>query len=229
MRKELLSATCFCIALTAMAQIAQHGGGKAWTTGDIFQKGGPTGRAPRDYLWSPDNVSVTYLSEDTEHGQPDDVISVNAAEGIASVLVPKTRLEAIYGTANDERDRDHRARYNQSSYSWSPGGQRMLFDNTGTLWLYDLAKSTAVQVANTGSGSGDDPKFSPDGKLISFIRDHNLHVITLAGSRDAAVTSTTPETLLNGEVDWVYEEELDVRSNYFWSPDSKTHRLSADG
>ena len=61
MRKQLLSATCFCIALTAMAQIAQHGGGKAWTTGDIFQKGGPTGRAPRDYLWSPDNVSVTYL------------------------------------------------------------------------------------------------------------------------------------------------------------------------
>ena len=125
------------------------------------------------------------------------------------------------GPANDERDRDHRARYNQSSYSWSPDGQRMLFDNTGTLWLYDLAKSTAVQVANTGSGSGDDPKFSPDGKLISFIRDHNLHVITLAGSRDAAITSTTPETLLNGEVDWVYEEELDVRSNYFWSPDSK--------
>jgi len=28
-------------------------------------------------------------------------------------------------------------------------------------------------------------------------------------------------TTLNGEVDWVYEEELDVRSNYFWSPDSK--------
>jgi hypothetical protein len=29
------------------------------------------------------------------------------------------------------------------------------------------------------------------------------------------------QVLLNGEVDWVYEEELDVRSNYFWSPDSK--------
>jgi dipeptidyl-peptidase-4 len=27
--------------------------------------------------------------------------------------------------------------------------------------------------------------------------------------------------VINGEVDWVYEEELDVRSNYFWSPDSK--------
>ena len=27
--------------------------------------------------------------------------------------------------------------------------------------------------------------------------------------------------LLNGEVDWVYEEELYSRSNYFWSPDGK--------
>jgi dipeptidyl-peptidase-4 len=30
-----------------------------------------------------------------------------------------------------------------------------------------------------------------------------------------------PETL-NGEVDWVYLEELETRSNYFWSPDSKS-------
>ena len=29
------------------------------------------------------------------------------------------------------------------------------------------------------------------------------------------------ENMLNGEVDWVYAEELDVRSNYFWSPDGK--------
>jgi dipeptidyl-peptidase-4 len=35
-----------------------------------------------------------------------------------------------------------------------------------------------------------------------------------------AAPAASPATL-NGEVDWVYEEELDVRSNYFWSPDSK--------
>jgi dipeptidyl-peptidase 4 len=35
------------------------------------------------------------------------------------------------------------------------------------------------------------------------------------------VAATRPtRSTLNGEVDWVYEEELDVRSNYFWSPDS---------
>ncbi len=217
----LLLAGCFAVAMTTVAQSTPHGGGKSWTVSDIFQKEGPTGEAPHEYSWSPNGAAVTYLSEDTEHGQPDDVITVNATSGAASVLVPEAKLAAIYGAENDERDRDHRSRYGQSSYFWSPDSKRMLFDNTGTLWLYDLAAATAVKAANTGSGSGDDPKFSPDGKLISYIRDHNLHVMALEGRRDTAVTNTTQDTLLNGEVDWVYEEELDVRSNYFWSPDSK--------
>ena len=224
MRHLFLLASSLVIAVSSLAQSAPapHGGGKAWTNAEIWKKNGPTGKAPRDYLWSPDGATVTYLSKDTQHGQPNDVIAVNSASGAASVLVPQTKLAAIYGASNDERDRDHRARYGQSSYIWSPDSKRMVFDNTGVLWLYDLAKGTAVQAASTGAGSGDDPKFSPDGSRISFIRDHNLHVLTIAGHQDAALTNTPQNTLLNGEVDWVYEEELDVRSNYFWSPDS-TH------
>jgi dipeptidyl-peptidase-4 len=38
-------------------------------------------------------------------------------------------------------------------------------------------------------------------------------MIPVAGSPNPAI--------LNGEVDWVYLEELNVTSNYFWSPDSK--------
>ncbi len=221
MRRYFLIAACFLPVLSCVAQTISHGGGKAWTASDIFQKGGPTGEAPRDYLWSPDSTTVTYLSQDTQHGQPDDVITVNAANGAASVLVPETKLADIYGVKNDERDRDHRARYGESSYGWSPDGKRMLFDNAGTLWLYDLSTRAAVKAATTGSGSGDDPKFSPDGKLVSFIRDHNLHVLSIEGHHDATLTNTPQDTLLNGEVDWVYEEELEVRSNYFWSADSK--------
>ncbi|MHB8304172.1 MAG: S9 family peptidase [Acidobacteriaceae bacterium] len=221
MRHPFLLAGIFSIALSSLAQPAPHGGGKAWTVADIWQKGGPTGKPPSDYLWSPDGASVTYLSKDTQHGLPDDVISVNSTNGAASVLVPQTKLAAIYGSTNNEKDRDHRSRYGQASYVWSPDSKRILFDNTGVLWLYDLAKGTAVHAASTGAGSGDDPKFAPDGKSISFMRDHNLHVLALEGNRDLALTDTTQNTLLNGEVDWVYEEELDVRSNYFWSSDSK--------
>jgi dipeptidyl-peptidase-4 len=221
MRRSFLPVIGFCFAFSSLAQIAPHGGGRGWTTAAIFQKDGPTGAAPRGFLWNPDGTDVTYLSADTEHGQPNDIIAVNVASSAASVLVPATKLSAIYNAPNDERDRDHRARYGQSSYFWSPKGERMLFDTNGTIWLYDMAKGVAKRVADSGAGSGDDPKFSPDGKLVSFVRDRNLHVLTIAGSHDAAVTNTTQETLSNGTVDWVYDEELDVRSNYFWSSDSK--------
>ena len=54
------------------------------------------------------------------------------------------------------------------------------------------------------------------------MRDHGLAVMRLqeAGTPPVAVAPSPNSTTLNGEVDWVYEEELDVRSNYFWSPDS---------
>ena len=139
------------------------------------------------------------------------------------MLVPETRLAAIYGAKNDERDRDHRSRYHVSSYHWSPDSKHLLFDNTGTLWMYDMANDTAVNVGSTGAGSGDDPKFSPDGKSISFLF---ATIICMCCRWQASTmprsTKTTEATLLIGEVDWVYSEDLDTHSNYFWSPDS-TH------
>ncbi|MGH9615493.1 MAG: alpha/beta fold hydrolase [Acidobacteriaceae bacterium] len=227
MRRSLLLAGLLLAAVSSVAQKtpqangAAYVTGKLWTNADIWQTGGPTGRPPFDFLWRPDSNIVTYLSQDSEHGQPDDVISIDAATGAASVLVPASRLTAIYRAKNDERDRDHRARYHVSSYHWSPDSKHLIFDNTGSLWLYDLQNGTATEEADTGAGSGDDPKFSPDGYSISFIRDHNLHVLAIASRHDVALTNAAQPNLLNGEVDWVYEEELDVRSNYFWSPDSK--------
>ncbi len=227
MRPSLLLAVSLFLPFAVHAQIIPHGGGKAWTTAAIFQHDGPMGEAPRLYLWSPDSTSVTYLSGDTEHGQPNDIIAVNAASAASTVLVPATRLTTIYNAPNDERNRDHRARYGQSSYHWSPDGKQLLFDNTGTIWIDNMAAGAnvaddaPVKIANSGIGSGDDPKFSPNGKLVSYLRGHNLHVVTLAGQNDTALTAARRDTTLNGKVDWVYQEELAVSSNYFWSPDSK--------
>ncbi|MEO6830274.1 MAG: hypothetical protein ABI164_10740, partial [Acidobacteriaceae bacterium] len=161
MRASLMLAVSFLVGSCACAQsAAPHGGGKAWTVAEIFKKGEPTGAAPRLYAWSPDGSRATYLSEDTEHGRPNDVIAVNAAAAAASVLVAATRTAAIYNAANDERDRDHRSRYSQPSYHWSPNGKQMLFDTAGVLWMIDVAAGVPVKIADSGMGSGDDPKFS---------------------------------------------------------------------
>jgi dipeptidyl-peptidase-4 len=213
---------CLAAAQNAPLQSAAHGGGKAWTVTDLFrQHGGPTGAPPKDFIWSPDGSSVSYLAEDAEHGQPEDIVAVQAATGTDAVLVDHSKIALLSAQKNGVRDRDHRARYGQSSYIWSPDGKHLLLDAAGQLWSYDLASKSSTFLAKTGAGSGDDPKYSPDGRMVSFVRDHNLHVLQLDGNKEIALTNTPQKALLNGEVDWVYEEELEVRSNYFWSPGSK--------
>jgi dipeptidyl-peptidase 4 len=75
-----------------------------------------------------------------------------------------------------------------------------------------------------GNGLGRRSQVFSQRRIVSFVRDHGLSVVRLkdpACPRRWWWPARPTRTTLNGEVDWVYEEELDVRSNYFWSPDSK--------
>jgi dipeptidyl-peptidase 4 len=187
-----------------------------------FTNSGPTGYPPRDGSWSPDGTRLTFQATDARIAQPGDIVQVDAATGKASVLASAAQLSALSSDKIDEKDRDHRDRYDMASFLWAEDSKHLLLDKGGKLWLYDIAAATGTMVVDTGAGSGDDPKFSPDAKLVSYLRDHNLYVhpVSAKGASETALTNTTASTMLNGEVDWVYLEELDVRSNYFWSPDS---------
>ena len=72
----------------------------------------------------------------------------------------------------------------------------------------------------TGANDIEDPKFSPDGKWVSFVRDANLYVVNAATAETRALTTGGSEEILKGQLDWVYPEELDVATAYWWSPDS---------
>ncbi len=189
---------------------------KPLTVEAIFAHGPLIGNPPGELTWSPDGKHLTYL----DGGE---LIDLDPGTGKPHVLVSRAKLVTLLEGKVSETDRDHRARYGMASYIWAPDSTHLLFDSDGRLWVYDLRNGTGIEVGFTGAGSGDDPKFSPDGKAISFIRDNGLAVIRLreAGTPTAVVAPSANAALLNGEVDWVYEEELDVRSNYFWSPDSK--------
>jgi dipeptidyl-peptidase 4 len=195
---------------------------KPLTVEAIFAHGPLVGEPPGQLMWSPDGKHLTYLD-----GRQ--LMDVDPATGRTHVLVSAAKLSPLQGAKGSERDRDHRERYNMASYLWAPDSMHLLFDANGRLWLYDLRNGIGFEMGFSGIASGDDPKFSPDSSNISFIRDHALAVIRMRdpGTPTAALlpasnpASDDGQTILNGAVDWVYEEELDVRSNYFWSPDSK--------
>lgn len=188
---------------------------KALTVETVFGHRSLIGAPPENLTWSPDGKHLTYF----DGGQ---LIDMDPGTGKPHVFVSREKLVPLTQQSKSERDRDHRSRYGMSSYLWAPDATHLLFDAAGRLWIYDLRNGTAIEIGFAGIGSGDDPKFSPDGKAISFVRDNGLAVIKLrdAGTPAVVVAPSSNEAVLNGKVDWVYEEELETRSNYFWSPDS---------
>ena len=173
---------------------------------------------PEGLTWSPDGKHLTYL----DGGE---LVDLDPGTGKPHVLVSRAKLAALSGADGNEEDKDHRARYGMASYLWAPDSKHLLFDANGRLWLYDLSNGIGLQVGFTDTASGDDPKFSPNGDTIAFVRNHGLSIVRPRDINEAAPYTVAPappnSATMNGQVDWVYEEELDVRSNYFWSPDSK--------
>jgi dipeptidyl-peptidase-4 len=217
---NLLSApACLALALSGAVfnfAAAQSPEQHPLTVEEIWGKASPTGTPPQGLQWVPDGGRVTYLSPEN------DLMQLLPTTGATSLLLSHTKLSALsHPSAVDEKDRDHRSRYGMANYLWAPDSKHILFDSAGQLFIYSMDNGTAIDVASTGAGSGDDPKFSPNGQYVSYVRSHNLYVHRFKDqSAETQLTTTKEETLLNGEVDWVYLEELNVRSNYFWSPDS---------
>lgn len=187
----------------------------------IFAGGGISGRVPSTVKWSPDNRKVSYVVRDDggEHGE---LWYVDLAGGKPAVLVARGKFDSLAAPESGlktEREREWRSRYKVAEYHWAPDSQHLLFDSNGQLWFYTLATGTGTHFPTAEPVM--DPKFSPDGNRISYVRNHNLCVRSVSGGEEQQLTRDKDENLLNGEVDWVYAEELDARSNYFWSPDGR--------
>jgi dipeptidyl-peptidase-4 len=205
----------------AQSSISQGAARKPLTVEAIYSEGGLTGRPPENIEWSPDGSKVSFVQRDDagEHGE---LWYVDAATGEKKLLVSEARLSSLAPGASkikDEREKERVTRYHVAAYLWAPDSKHLLFDSQGQLWLYDLDNGTAVQFTSSPDPS-EDPKFAPDGNHIAYVRKHNLYVEQISGQEGKQLTNDTDENILNGEVDWVYTEELSVRSNYFWSPDS---------
>jgi len=228
-RKTVLS-PCFALLLSLTSPIhptleAQTTPTKPLTIETLYQPGGLAGRGPETVEWSPDGTKLSFVQRD-ERGEKGELWYVDVVSGEKKVLVSAAKLASLDPDVNkvkNEREKERLTRYHVAAYLWAPDSKHLIFDSQGQLWQYDLASQTAVQFTSASDPSGD-PKFSPDGNHLAYVRKHNLYVRG-AGAKDGKdekqLTKDTGENLLNGDIDWVYAEELAVRSNYFWSRDSK--------
>ncbi len=93
----------------------------------------------------------------------------------------------------------------------------MLVTLAGNLYLADVAHPE--QARCIVSGDVIDPKISPKGHYVSFVRNQNLFVINLADGKEKQLTADGGGTIHNAEAEFVAQEELMQTSGYWWAPD----------
>ena len=151
-----------------------------------------------------------------------DWLTVDAASGRSSPLFDQARMEAalaaIPGVSRDAAAERARA----SDLLFNPGRTGALVTIAEDLYFYNFSTTTATRLTEV-AGPEDEATFSPDGARVAFVRGHNLLVVDLATQKELALTTDGSAEILNGKLDWLYQEEIYGRGRfrgYWWSPDS---------
>ena len=220
---SLISCFSVLVAVSPVARAQTSAGGKALTIERIYSQPSLSGRLTRGLTWTPDGKQLSYFEtkESGKEAKPE-LWAMDASSGERRLLVAADKLETILPV---DTSRPTQAtglgRRAPSQYQWAPDGAGILFQGPTALAWLDV-KSQTRRTLVSGKATLADPKISPDGRNVSFVRDHNLWLVNLADGKERAISQGGTEEIRKGELDWVYPEELEIKTAYWWSPDSSS-------
>jgi dipeptidyl-peptidase 4 len=156
------------------------------------------------------------------------------------------QMAPVYGQVNQQI-----AASRVSGIVWTPGGRGLDYSVGGRSYHFDFATRKSLEVApnsttrpeRPGGSTGPLPSVSacvgsrergrqfesalaPDGSRLALYRDRNLYLTTpgdCGGGKAVALTTdgSAKTRIKYGTASWVYGEELEQSTAFWWSPDSK--------
>jgi dipeptidyl-peptidase-4 len=220
-----MAAYCACDTLAqepGRAQAAAKSAAPGVLTVDrIYSRPSLSGELARGVAWAPDGKRVSFLEV---QGQGKDarteLWAMDAATGAKSLLVSAEKLLSVLPAPPAKANQSTGlGRIAPSQYQWAPQSTALLFQGENSLTWFDLQTQTPHTLVS-GKETLADAKISPNGRYVSFVREHNVWIVDVASGKPRAITHGGTEELRKGELDWVYPEELGIKTAYWWAPDS---------
>src|SRR5688500_8359563 len=192
------------LVLCPAAAVAQQ---KALTIEDIYdpvKRVNFSGSAPSGLVWL--NDGEHYLQARREGGAVT-LLKVNARTGESAPFFDAARMEAALAKVPGVTAREARLLTRQGSYKMNPAQTAVVLNNLSDLIYYEWNSDTASRLTS-GPEQETEEDFSPDGSLVSFVRANDLYVVDVKTRAERRLTRTGAGKILNGVLDWVYEEEV---------------------
>jgi dipeptidyl-peptidase-4 len=213
------------LALSAIATVVSvvdaQVGSRRLTVDDIYS---PSRRI--NFSGSPD-TSITWIDSSTyltrrRGANGVEWLKVDAGSGRTSPLFDAGQMESALTSLPGVTKEEAAALARSSDLTFNPARTGALLTSADDLYFYSFGSAKAQRLT-TAAGEEEVPSFSPDGRMVAFVRGNNLHLVDIDSQREQSITTDGSRELLNGKLDWLYQEEIYGRGQfkgYWWSPDS---------
>ena len=208
------------VLVTVVLVVSAFAQDKMLTVDDIYhpqKKLAFSGNPTFGFIWSSDGQAFV-KPKPTDKGMT--FVKVDAVTGVETVFYDSSEAAAALvkiGVPQSEAGRTAGRFVAQNE-----GENSFLLSSGEDLFVFSGNSKTATRLTRNADEELE-ADFSPNGKMVSFVRGNDLFVVNVASGKETRLTKDGAKTLLNGYLAWVYEEELYGRGQnrgYWWSPDS---------
>jgi dipeptidyl-peptidase 4 len=163
-----------------------------------------SGPSLRQAELSPTGDRVTFVRGRDEDRDLMDLWEYHIADGEIRVLVAADAVVEEEGELSvEEQARRERARIAALrgivEYRWSTDGRFLIFPLGGNIFVLDMsAEAREVHQVTSSADFDTDPKISPSGEHVAFVRNRNLMIARIADGVETALTEDGDEVISNG-------------------------------
>lgn len=204
---------CFCLFIAFSFSLGAQNGNNTLLLKDIVE-GRYGAEGVRAMKSLPDGEHYTVLSNDNKAILKYSYKTGQLVDTLFNVeKVRETKLKTIQDYEIDSRGYRILV-WNETEYIYRRSWKANVYD-------YDVRRNYLKPLSDY-PGKIMIPTFSPDGRMVSFVKDNNIWLKKFDYDTETQITTDGKfGKILNGVTDWVYEEEFGQTKLMSWSADSK--------
>ena len=174
---------------------------------------------PVSLSFSPDDSLLTYLYG-PDQSPVRQLYALDAQTGETRVIQATVEPETFELPLEEQLLRQRQRQLGQGivRYAWAAHRDRILIPTQSGVYIKDGAESPARLVVSPSEGPVLDPRLSPDGALIGFVRDAEVYTVSTDSGEPRRLTSGAEGTgRTHGLAEYIAQEEMQRLSGFWWS------------